>query len=65
MTIKKEEDIEFVSKVKQLITEDCYNPLGVLCDNQYFQTLDSRQKEFYILNLSEKYNKIKDELMCG
>ena len=65
VTIKNEEDVEFIAKVKQLISEDCYNPLGVLCDNKYFETLDSHQKEFYILSLSEKYNKIKDEVMCG
>lgn len=65
VTIKREEDIEFIDKVRQLIDEDCYNPLGVLCDNSYFQTLDSTQKEFYILTLSEKYNKVKDEVMYG
>ena len=65
VTIKREEDIEFIDKVRQLIRDDCYNPLGVLCDKTYFQTLDSFQKEFYILTLSEKYNKVKDEVMYG
>ena len=27
--------------------------------------LDDRQKEFYILNLSEKYIRVKEELLCG
>lgn len=65
VTIKNEEDYEFIEMVKKLIEEDCYNPLGVLCDNEYFQTLNESQKEFYILNLSDKYNKVKNELMCG
>lgn len=65
VTIKNNEDIEFVEKVKSLIDEDCYNPLGRLCDKDYFQTLDTFQKEFYILNLSEKYNKVKNELLYG
>lgn len=65
ITINNEEDIEFVDNVKKLLMEDCYNPLGRLSDNNYFQTLSNEQKEFYILNLSEKYNKVKDEVMCG
>lgn len=65
VTINNEEDVEFVESVKKLLLEDCYNPLGRLSDNNYFQTLNNEQKEFYILNLSEKYNKVKDEVMCG
>lgn len=65
VTIKNEEDEEFIENVKKLLIEDCYNPLGRLSDNNYFQTLNNEQKEFYILSLSEKYNKIKNEVMCG
>ena len=65
VTIKDQEDIEFITKVRDLIDEDCYNPLGRLCDNEYFNTLDDFQKEFYILNLSEKYNKVRNELLYG
>ena len=65
VTIKNEEDLDFIENVKKLIEEDCYNPLGVLCDKVYFNSLDAFQKEFYILNLSEKYNKVKNELLCG
>ena len=65
VTIKNEEDLEFVESVKKLLLEDCYNPLGRLCDHTYFETLSEQQKEFYILNLSDKYNKVKNELMCG
>ena len=65
VTIKDQEDIEFIEKVRSLINEDCYNPLGKLCDKEYFNTLDAIEKEFYILNLSEKYNKVKNELLIG
>ena len=65
VTIQNKEDDEFISKVKELINSDCYNPLGVLCDNNYFSTLNQFEKEFYILNLSEKYNRVKNELLCG
>lgn len=65
VTIQNKEDEDFINKVKDLLTDDCYNPLGILCDNNYFSTLNQCEKEFYILNLSEKYNKVKNELMCG
>ena len=65
ITIKQQDDIEFIEKVKKLIDEDCYNPLGVLSDNDYFRTLDNAEKQFYILKLSEKYNKVKNELLIG
>lgn len=65
VTIKNQIDVEFVQKVREILEEDCYNPLGKLCDNDYFNSLDERQKEFYILNLSDKYNRVKNELMCG
>lgn len=63
--IKNEEDLEFVENVKKLLENDCYNPLGVLCDKGYFDSLDAGQKEFYILNLSEKYIRVKEEVLCG
>jgi len=66
VTINEQEDLEFVGKVRQLLDEeDCYNPLGRLCDREYFNSLDSFQKEFYIFNLSEKYNKVRNELLYG
>ena len=63
--IKEEEDSEFVENVKKLLETECYNPLGLLCDKGYFDSLDAGQKEFYILNLSEKYIKVKEEVLCG
>ena len=65
VTIKSQDDIDFIERVKAIVDEDCYNPLGKLCDKTYFDTLNSFEREFYILNLSEKYNKVKNELMYG
>ena len=65
VTIKSEEDVEFVESVRKILEEDCYNPLGKLCDTKYFDSLDESQKEFYILTLSDKYNRVKNDLMYG
>ncbi len=65
VTISEALDIGFVEKVRELIDSDCYNPLGVLCDKSYFDTLTTSEKEFYILNLSDKYNRVRDKLLCG
>lgn len=65
ITIDTCEDVEFIDKVRNLLEEDCYNPLGRLSDNAYFASLDDTQKQFYILTLSEKYNRAKEEVMCG
>lgn len=65
VTIQDKEDIEFIDKVRDLIAEDCYNPLGRLCDNEYFQSLNEFEKECYILNLSDKYTKVRNQLMYG
>ena len=59
VTIKNEEELEFVEHVKELLKQDCYNPLKKLTDDTYFESLNEFEKEFYILNLSEKYIKVK------
>lgn len=62
VTITNSIDVAFVEEVKKLIEEDCYNPLGVLCDREYFNSLSTSEREFYILNLSDKYNEVKNRL---
>lgn len=62
VTIENKIDVAFVEAVKRLVENDCYNPLGVLCDKTYFNSLSESEREFYILNLSEKYNEVKDRL---
>lgn len=63
VTITNAIDVAFVEEVKKLMDEDCYNPLGVLCDREYFNSLSTSEKEFYILNLSDKYNEAKNRLI--
>ncbi len=63
ITIENKIDVAFEKEVKKLLDEDCYNPLGVLCDKSYFNSLNEIEKEFYILNLSEKYNEVKERLI--
>lgn len=65
VTIKNEEELEFVEHVKELLKQECYNPLKKLTDDTYFESLNEFEKEFYILNLSEKYIKVKNDVMCG
>lgn len=55
-------DEGFVRSVVKMLScdSDIYNPLGVLSDNDYFRSLSDTEKQFYILNLSDKYNSVKD-----
>ena len=61
-TINNEIDDVFISKVYSILssTEDVYNPIGRLMDHALFSELSEIEKQFYILSLSDKYNKIKD-----
>ncbi|MBQ9791862.1 MAG: hypothetical protein IJW28_04670 [Clostridia bacterium] len=54
-------DSGFVKSVVNMLSQDndVYNPLGRLSDNDYFQSLSDIEKQFYILNLSDKYTSIK------
>lgn len=64
VTITDSIEEDFVDRVRKLLEEDCYNPLGELSDKAYFNALTPSQKEFYILRLSEKYNRVKDSLLA-
>lgn len=54
-------DSGFIKNVVSMLSldKDIYNPLGVLSDNEYFRSLSEVEKQFYILNLSDKYTSIK------
>lgn len=57
---KIEEDPLF-EKVKKLLDKgDITNPLSELTDQTYFQSLSSSDKEKYILDISKRYNTIKE-----
>lgn len=59
------EDIEesFVNKVYGMLnsSEEIFNPIGRLVDNKVYDKLTDIQKQFYVLNIVDKYNKIKNE----
>ena len=55
-----EEDPLF-DKIKKLLEDgDISNPLAELTDKNYFNTLNESEKERYIIDISKRYNKIKD-----
>ena len=57
---KIEEDPLF-DKVKKIMEKgDITNPLSELTDQNYFNTLNSADKEKYILDISKRYNTIKE-----
>ena len=57
-----EEDPLF-EKVKKLISrDDVFNPLAELTDYSVFNNLSSLEKEKYIMDISKRYNDIKDFL---
>ncbi len=56
-------DDEFIKKVYSLLesNELLCNSIGRLVDKKYFSTLNDFEKQHYILSLSEKFNRIKEE----
>lgn len=65
--IRKMEDDPLFPKVKRLL-EKCesdliINPLSHLIDNKYYEKLTSQEKERYILNLTNKFNKMKEYIL--
>ncbi len=62
--IEDKEDEAFVRKVEKIIIEDqLLNPIGRLIDKKYYQQLNNVDKEFYLLKLIDRYNKVKDQYM--
>lgn len=53
--IKKTEDEMYV-RVCELLSSGCaQNPVLSLIDKEFFETLDSESKQFYIANLTQKF----------
>ena len=63
VTITNEIDEQFVNKVYSILNSDIdiYNPIGRLVDADVFNKLSDIEKQSYVLNLADKYNKIKEE----
>lgn len=60
VSISNEEDDEFIRKVVSVIMQDELKSLGRLTDKEYYKSLNEREKQLYMLKLSEKLNKIKE-----
>lgn len=56
-------DDDFENRVIQILSSPdmVINPLGELTDNTIFDSMDEFQRQLYMLQLSDKFNKIKDE----
>lgn len=63
VTITDEEDKDFVKRVYAILNEknEVYNPIGRLVDENYYAKLNDVEKQFYILSLVDRFNKIKNE----
>lgn len=58
---QKLEDDPIFEKVKKLLEKnEITSPLAELTDKEVFKNLSDLEKERYIIDLSKRYNKIKD-----
>ena len=53
----------FQNRVYELLknNEDCINPLKELSDNKLIALMTEAEKQKYIFDLSERYNKVRDD----
>ena len=61
VSISNKEDEEFVRKVVSILMKNELRSLGELTDKNYYNYLNDREKQLYMLRLSEKVTKIKEE----
>ena len=48
-------------KVRKLMSrDDIFNPIAELTDNKLFSTLSDLEKEKYVINLSKRYNELRE-----
>ena len=48
-------------KVKKLMSrDDVFNPIAELTDNKIFSKLSDLEKEKYVINLSKRYNELRE-----
>ena len=61
--ITNEIEEEFYDKVYKILNSpiEIYNPIGRLVDQDTYTQLSDIEKQFYILNIVDEYNKIKTE----
>ena len=53
---------ELYNKVVDILNSDSISPLAQLTDMQVYSKLSEEEKQRYMLNLSEKYNQIKNRI---
>ncbi len=59
------EEDPLYDKVKKILEKgDVYNPLAELTDYSVFNSLNSAEKERYIINMARKYNELKDYFLA-
>lgn len=58
-----EEEKLFYEKVKKIIEENAQNPIAMLADPDLLKSLSYSAKQRYLLEISEKYNRVKDEIL--
>jgi len=61
VSISNKEDEEFVRKFFSILMKNELRSLGELTDKNYYNSLNDREKQLYMLRLSEKVTKIKEE----
>lgn len=68
-SIRKIEDDPLFYKVKRVLEkgqeEVVLNPINQIMDGKYYSSLDSSEKERYILKLTKKYNTIRDYILSN
>lgn len=56
---------EFCNKVREFLKEidesKIVNPISALADKNYMESLSALERQRYIFDIAEKYNKIKEE----
>lgn len=58
-------DKDITQKILSLLDIDDapFNPIGMLLDQEYFVSLSEIEREYYVLKLCDKYNKVRDEYL--
>ncbi len=63
VTLTDVEDLQFLKKVYSMLnnSEEVYNPIGRLVDKEYYNSLTTTEKQFYVLSIADKYNAAKEK----
>lgn len=65
-TIPDSADRDFYEKVVKILSsdEDIFNPIGVLAEKEILRNLNEVEKQYYILNLTERYLAAKEKYIA-